>query len=241
MGIMAVVSQLYAVFFRINGGAVVPLSKLLSVLTHPAVTVLILIFSVALYLFAHRLPEKLGMLKKIYIIFVAVFITGTVSCFVLSNTVGLGKADSIFRITDAWGSYRGRIWQFCAEMYAERYTFIQKLIGTGPETLHKLSATGELFENRNLDQAHNEYLQYLMTTGIAGLAAYLGLIGTVAYTVIKKLRHNILAVALFAGLFAYWIQAVVNIAQPFSTPIMYVYIACIAAMAKAEMPVKNNK
>ena len=94
-----------------------------------------------------------------------------------------------------------------------------------------VTASAKLFERKSLDQAHNEYLQYLMTTGLAGLTAYLGVIATTIYTVAKKLKESTLALALLTGLVAYWMQATVNIAQPFTTPIVYIYIACIAGMA----------
>ena len=71
-----------------------------------------------------------------------------------------------------------------------------------------------------------------MTTGLAGLTAYLSVIASTIYMVVKKLKDSTLAVALLTGLIAYWMQATVNIAQPFTTPIVYIYIACIAGMAR---------
>jgi len=81
-----------------------------------------------------------------------------------------------------------------------------------------------------MDKTHNEYLQYLLTTGIFGILSYISVIVTVLISVIKKLKSNALAVGLLSGLIAYWIQAAVNIAQPFTTPIMYIYIACIGGL-----------
>ena len=80
-----------------------------------------------------------------------------------------------------------------------------------------------------------------MTTGAFGLTAYLSVIGTTVYTVIKKLRSSTLAVALLTGLISYWMQATVNIAQPFTTPIIYIYIACIAGMAKIATESRRQK
>lgn len=70
-------------------------------------------------------------------------------------------------------------------------------IGTGPETFamayyqhrpiaHNSTSEWELLYNK----AHNEYLNYLATTGVLGLGSYLVLLGFMLYTLIKSQNPN---------------------------------------------------
>ena len=69
------------------------------------------------------------------------------------------------------------------------------LLGTGVETFafayykfrpaaHNLTSEWDYLYNK----AHNEYLNYLATTGIVGLVAYITLIAAILWTVVKELR-----------------------------------------------------
>ena len=168
-------------------------------------------------------------MRKGYITLLIVALISVGIAFALSNTVGLGGLDSYFRITDGWGTNRGLIWKQCLEAYSD-FSFSEKLFGIGPESLYHIVEMVDIFEGRSIDQAHNEYLQYLITTGAFGLLSYLSVIASVIFVVIKNLRTNTLAVGVFAALVSYWMQASVNIAQPFTTPIMYLYIAIIGGI-----------
>jgi O-antigen ligase len=229
--IIVLSSQAYMLIYRLHGEGNIAISKLLSVFVNPVVALAFLALCLVFYLIAIKAPKKLNIAKKIYPMLLVLFVLSIGVCFILANTVGLGKLDELFKITSEWGTYRGKIWRYCVKSFLD-FNIKDMLFGVGPESLASVTASAKLFEGKNLDQAHNEYLQYLMTTGIFGLAAYLGVIGTTIYTVIKKLRESTLAVALLAALVSYWMQATVNIAQPFTTPIIYIYIACIAGMAR---------
>lgn len=225
-------SQVYMVIYRLYAKGNVAISKLLGIFVNPFVAAVIICMCLVMYFVSVKAPMKIKIIKKVYPVCLCVFIMTVGVMFVVANTVGIDRFNGIFKITSEWGTYRGKIWRFCAKTYLNDYNIIEKLFGTGPETLNKITASAKLFERKSLDQAHNEYLQYLMTTGLIGVSAYLGVIGTTIYTVIKKLKESTFAVALLTGLVAYWMQATVNIAQPFTTPIVYIYIACIAGMAR---------
>mgnify|MGYP003290623310 CR=1 FL=1 len=229
--IIVLSSQTYMLIYNLSGKGNIAVSRLLKILVNPYISAAIILGCALALLIVHKFPDKLRILKVIYPLCLIVFVLTICICFVLANTVGLPRFNGAFKITSEWGTYRGKIWRFCAKTYLYEYSLKEKLLGTGLETLHKVTASAKLFERKSLDQAHNEYLQYLMTTGLAGLTAYLGVIATTIYTVAKKLKESTLALALLTGLVAYWMQATVNIAQPFTTPIVYIYIACIAGMA----------
>lgn len=222
-------SQIFLIIYNGTDRKNIELSELMKVFTTPLFSVILVILCIVSYLGISRNSEKLLFYRKIYSIILIVTISTAVIALILSNTVGLGTLDKLFKITDSWGNYRGGIWKQCIGIY-EDFSLKDKLFGIGPESLYRVAHALDVHGKRNLDQAHNEYLQYLLTVGIFGLVSYLLLIGSVTYAVIKKLRDNTLAIGLLSGLVAYWVQAAVNIAQPFTTPIMYIYISLIVAM-----------
>lgn len=238
--IIVLSSQAYMLVYNLTGVGNLAVSKLLSVFVNPAVAVTILVLCLGAYLIAAKAPAGIKIMKKVYPALLVIFVVGIIVCFLLANTVGLNRLDELFKITSEWGTYRGKIWRFCLDSFLD-FDIKDKLFGIGPESLGRITAGAELFERKSLDQAHNEYLQYLITTGVFGLGAYLGVIATTIYTVIKKLRDSTLAVALLAGLVSYWMQATVNIAQPFTTPIVYIYIAVIAGMARNAERAKSSQ
>ncbi len=227
--IIIVASQAYKFFYDNAEKTNVPLSKSLSFFLKPTVSLVAFLLCLAVYIFLNVFPDKMKLFKKAYIVFLVLTVVLLGVCFFIANTKGLGELDEYFRITSDWGTYRGKIWRFCLKEF-KNYNIKEILFGIGPESLHNLSRRGELFTDKTLDQAHNEYIQYLMTTGIFGALSYLSVLFATTITVIAKLRHSTLAVGIFASLVAYWIQGAVNIAQPFTTPIMFLYIACIAGM-----------
>ena len=103
----------------------------------------------------------------------------------------------------------------------------QKLIGGGAGALADWDRAHRLFTDAVTDSAHNEYLQYLLTGGVLGLGAYLGLLVLALRAVLKKPGPTRTALAL--GCAAYAVQAAVNIAQPFTTPLFLALLALLFA------------
>ncbi len=221
--------QIYLILYNNADKKNIELSRLFSLAAKPVVTVGIILLCAVFCCLLIKKPQIIPLCRKVYVVLFTFALAAVALCFLLSNTAGLGALDEFFRIDDSWGTYRGEIWKQCIEVYKD-FSFKEKLFGTGPEALYRIVEASEVHGERTLDQAHNEYLQYLMTIGIFGLLSYLSVIVAVIVSVVRRLKDNSLAVGLLAGLIAYWIQASVNIAQPFTTPIMYVFIACIGGM-----------
>ncbi len=111
------------------------------------------------------------------------------------------------------GVIRKYVWQ--AAMNAWKATPKNMLIGTGTETFafafyqykpigHNQTSEWDFLYNK----AHNEYLNFLATTGIFGLGSYLFLIGTIIFWFIKFLirsqmkQSDIFIIGLFSGWFS---------------------------------------
>ena len=77
------------------------------------------------------------------------------------------------------------------------------------------------FSGEIYDSAHNEYIQYLVTLGAAGLISYLMLIFSSVRRMWKNQANPYIMAILFA-LLCYWFQATVNINQPITGPIVWI-------------------
>lgn len=95
----------------------------------------------------------------------------------------------IFSFEDSWGNYRGFVWRRLMEAYRD-FSVPQKLFGYGNESVKSImtdryyddmmNAVGVIYDN-----AHNEYLQYLITTGIFGAVSYVGLLVTTGGALVR--------------------------------------------------------
>jgi len=146
-------------------------------------------------------------------------------------------------ITDS-GKIRLYVWQGAIEAWKANPIF-----GTGVETFafayykhrpagHNLTSEWDYLYNK----AHNEYLNYLTTTGIVGLASYILFIATFLFLVIKNifikseksttlpLRDNLLSIALVAGFITILITnffgfsvVIINL-YFFFIPLLYIFL-----------------
>lgn len=102
---------------------------------------------------------------------------------------------SILHFDDTWGTYRGFIWKNTIRMF-EQFNLKYKLFGVGTDCF------GIVFNNCYGDQiqeiykmpvlnAHNEFLQYLITNGIIGVMSYGSIYFAVVYNEIKNQKTSI--------------------------------------------------
>ena len=146
------------------------------------------------------------------------------------------KAGHVFKIDDSWGNYRGYVWKRLVESYRD-FPLINKIFGYGNESVKTIMIDGYYDEMMDMvgvvyDNAHNEYLQYLVTTGIVGAVAYIGLIVSTFVSMIRCAfcgadRDLCECTAIALGIAGYATQALFNLNQSLTTP----YIFLLAAMA----------
>ena len=156
------------------------------------------------------------------------------------HTERYGGLVEYLQFSDRWGSGRGYAWRIAIEDYKE-FPIVQKIFGYGPDTFGIVTRINNLEEMVSMqgvryDNAHNEYLQYFVTVGPLGLLTYLGIFFSTVWTVVKRELDNPLAMAALFAVICYHVQAVVNINEPISTPLMWVLL-CICAARGGEKEV----
>lgn len=156
---------------------------------------------------------------------------------VIDTETKLGSLEKVLRMNDAWGTHRGIMWLRSFRIFGEANVF-QKLFGTGPDTFYY--AFEPYFEellnygNSSTDAAHNEYLNYLITIGVFGLAAYVAFVGGALKRAFAIAKQRPVVLAFAAGAVAYAAQAVLNISVPISAPLMMIMVSLCEAAARQE-------
>lgn len=126
--------------------------------------------------------------------------------------------------SDDWGTHRWYIWRIGMESYG-KFPLHHKIFGYGPDTFGIITVRNYYDEmvsryNEIFDSAHNEYLQYLITIGIAGLVAYLTLLFTSIMEMVRVSKNRPVLIAITFAIICYGAQAAVNISVPIVAPVM---------------------
>ena len=162
--------------------------------------------------------------KKTLIVITILLVIG----FIAVVAYGIHTKNSLFVFNDDWGTYRGYIWRRCWNIF-EDASPKNKIFGNGNETIAVLmkryytemvSITGKKYDN-----AHNELLQYLLTTGLFGVLSYLGFVFSTFIYMLRRLKGDPMAIACFAAGISYFAQSLVNLNQPITAPLYFVVMA----------------
>ena len=160
---------------------------------------------------------------------------------------GFGALDGFLVFNDDWGTFRGTGWRAAWGVWADGSVF-RKLVGVGPGMMHRAVVrwAGESLTPRmnTFYAAHNEYLEQLLTTGAAGLAAWLWFL--VSHLKAVRGRWNCPGVApVTLALTSYLTQAVVSIRVSMVFPevmLLFAVLAAFTAPRPAEpVPAKAKK
>ena len=168
-------------------------------------------------------------------IWLLLFIVAVVAVIVVLVDANSGRHPEIWEayknvliFSDTWGTGRGINWRFAWEFFTQKSSFLDKLIGNGPDTYYIITMDNfkHLMKDAGygiFDSAHNEYLECLVTIGVLGTIAYLSLLATSLRQMLKN-RENVYSLACGFAILAYAVQAVVNIAIPITTPIFMILL-----------------
>lgn len=147
---------------------------------------------------------------------------------------------------DYWGTHRGHNWRIAFTNFFDNFSLFKKLFGYGPDTYLIVSERtfytemverfGEVY-----DSAHNEYINYLICEGLFGLISYLGIFVSGVVYAIKQAKKNPLILATAIAVLCYMVQAVVNIAIPITTPILFslMYMGVADYLANRDLDVQQ--
>ena len=210
-------------------------SELTAMMTAMPVMLSVLIFAVILFclsrFFHAREMNPPGFLKYacmtvcILILLVLLFLFVYFSFF--DTRTPLGNLEGYLRFNDHWGSDRGYVWSWLLQIFAVS-PFLTILFGAGPDTttllLYKyfepeMTSLGSYYAS-----AHNEYLNYLVTIGLAGLVFYLLLVLFSVIRCFRRRQENAFFGAVGIAILAYSAMAFVNISQPITVPFLFLLI-----------------
>ena len=150
----------------------------------------------------------------------------------------------LFRFRDKWGTNRGGVWVRCMKLFAQSDWRV-KLFGFGPDLLKKPLADAYGAEiaaycNLSFNNAHNEYIQYLLTHGALGLTAYLTFAVGACASLFRRARKSAAAAGLLAGALAYLLHAAVNVNQPITTPLLFLFLSASVSAPTEPAPARKN-
>lgn len=167
-------------------------------------------------------------LNTLYWRYLAYLGLGILLLFIILNTLlknwNLGILEHYLHFNESWASYRGMTWIYTWKTFCQSDLKVW-LVGTGPETFALLTDQAALFGDLVLDAAHNVYLQLLVTTGILGFSSYL----TMFVCILKENLQKQQQLAICLAILCYLVQDFSNIAQPSSTPLLFVMFGLLAS------------
>ncbi len=211
-------------------------SELARLLCAPGPMLAVCVFGAAAFLWLRRKDEALVLIvRKVYVILFAALLALALVFLLLANTLWKDSLPasiaSVVVFGPSWGSDRGAEWMSFWQMFRS-CPLPQKLIGNGAGSLAAWDVAHRIFPDAVTDSAHNEYLHYLLTGGLLGLASYLALLGIALRRALRRPSWAGCALALSCA--AYAAQAFVNIAQPFTTPLFFALTALLLSEPASE-------
>lgn len=113
------------------------------------------------------------------------------------------------------------------------------LFGIGPDNFKSFFASYykaeavEMFpaSNGNIDKAHNEFLDVLLSNGIIGFAAYLIFFGALLWCCFRKECKHSMAPVFGVAVVSYMAHALFGYQLPIQSPVMWIMIGAAAAFA----------
>lgn len=217
------------------------LDSLANIIVNSSLSYVMTVVLLIVVLLMNRIDKKKASVKwvnarkYITIAVVGIAVAGIIIFEYLSTFgrgIDLGNFENVLRFSDEWGTGRGIVWKKTVETYIKA-PFINKLFGFGADSTRYVFETyygeGVVVDLTGLyfDNAHNEYLQYLLTFGIVGAGLYITFLVMLLRKLIKCFvrddNSDVLAVAM--AVMVYMIQAVINLNQTISTPFFFLLCA----------------
>lgn len=125
-----------------------------------------------------------------------------------------------------FGNGRMKIWSNTVKLIEAN-----PLFGIGPDRFSVVfkAKIGVLFPGKNLDKAHNEFLDVLVCNGILGLAARLTFLGGLIASLVKKMKKCPAAGVFIVAIAAYAIHSFFGYELPIQSPVMWAMLGMAGA------------
>lgn len=224
-----------ALMIRSTGRGLEKISGMSRAAEHVGVLLVIAIVMIILLTLCKlaRPNGKINVPVKVQMIVVSIIVAAAVITVI---AVGVSQSWEIFTFNDKWGTNRGYVWSRLVRLYKD-FPLHNKLFGYGNESVEALMVSNyydEMMEITGViyDNAHNEYLQYLVTMGIFGALSYIGAIVSAVFCGIKYGKRQPVLYACAAAVCAYCAQAAFNVNQSITTPYVFLFVGLIVGIAR---------
>jgi len=202
------------------------------------------IYSLIILIYAIATKVKPKYILVLYLSFAAAFIIlnlCTNNAYIKESSGIVKQQETIKESADSFANGRGLIYRLGLDIVKEN-----PILGVGPDSLGaeiflKYYFTPKYNYAYLFDKAHCEYLQIAICTGVPSLIAYLVFICTIAFKMLKKFFSDTTNITIFAvgmSIFAYLVQAVVNISVTHVAPIFWIMLGIGYGLCKQS---KNEK
>ena len=181
-------------------------------------------------------PHKaMQILRVVVLSLTGVFVFASVLLIVLKAKGALPEAlalklsgISYMNWHEGWGNGRGATWVFTVKMFSKE-SLLHKLFGVGPDCYYSYASSefaqrlSDIWGDRALTNAHNEWLNMMVNAGILGAAAYIGIFISAARRFGKGQQNRIL-IAFAASIFSYMAYDFFCYQQVLCTPFLFMIL-----------------
>lgn len=138
--------------------------------------------------------------------------------------------------SDKWGTNRGVLWIYTIKIF-ENFKWKYKLFGCGCDCfgIVFMGNYAEYVKSTYLN-AHNEFLQYLITMGIFGFVFYTMIWNSVIVQFVRKKKHETAEWVLFSAILGYLGQALINNPQALNYAVLFIILALFSSENTRKIP-----
>lgn len=211
------------------------------------VAIVVLLFWLFMYLCAKKeiYHEKTARILGIIVFVIAGLAVLAAGAVLLMSAKGV-LPEGIEKVTskipyltwsDNWGNGRGRTWSFTFQMFGDM-DVIHKLFGVGPDGYAPYAYNFyrdelvQLWGDRTLTNAHNEWVNAVISYGLLGAAAYIGIFITSVKNFAKKQSEQPVIVGFIACIISYMCHNFFCYQQVCCTPFLFLIIGAGAYMMR---------
>lgn len=199
--------------------------------------VLVLILGLVKFLYT-KMSKNAQLVSKIYTVAVVAVVVLGILMMVIVNITGIdsGVLGGLY-IDDDWGSSRGSIWKTIVSLL-KASSIGHLLFGYGhnmvKDALIMVLGTDTNNVGEAIADAHNVFLNSLVTSGIVGTVIFTSIIVLILYRGFKLLKENERGLFVVIGLLAYVAQGMINGPQSITTPVFLIELGIFWNLVRTE-------